>query len=993
MCVGLIQLPIVNDLLEAYILYIGLALTAETECSVSKATGVHTSATSKELDVPAVLPSLLAAIENETTYEEDKFQAMACIGWMYWAISEYDTALEHLPRSLEQEDININPASTTSEWTNVCALKSAYMRANCLTRKGEKLEALSAFQYGLGSLARVWNGQTVRKQLRYWAELFLTEYCVLSSQLYKENEVSLEEASSLACFRSWAKFWAKMSGPLIGGHGFKGSVPRRTVWKEYYLALTRILEEDLPYPLGYLDKIPTNAAPRSSLRAELKTAENCYKQLLLGETSFPRADEQRDEVEAFVKYVAKNWTIVCGRGWREQDLGNGGRPAISRGVLSTLYACATKTYHSTSVLRFLFQVHLSLAEFDLAFKAFDSYMELVKKGRARVEKTGHPEPSLDDDALVLETMSQCIVALCRYGHGQAAEKARTLGAELEDWLAKLPQFKADTTTPTITENEADMAMKGHAIIPAHVIALTWQAIGVSHAHWSRITWEAASRTEIQLKAIRCLKRSLAAEFGRARDIRSLFSLSLLLAEKRDLAQAIEVVKIALMSTKGQEEDYHLIYGPFWQERSLIPMWHLLALLLSARQDYSAAIRACEGALEQFKDPDTLFGKGQSNFRSEHLNGSSEQEKSGIQQRGLVDDMDDSEKESILEVKMTQLHLLELMEGPEVAVNASYELLALFSRLFGTISSPALLTPPKALEPPKTSGTFRSIRGSIFGGRSRPPTRQSSAAPINESVNTLPMRPGTSQTGASTTPTIQVTEEDGSSRPPVSSRNRSSLRKRSLSRKRSTTKREETAESIHTTSSSAGGMSHQATVVEGESFFTPTTEGDQTTDFFTSGGKKQTQRGSTYSKSGKGLSSFTSYLSGNSTWSDLTVEAAYSSASQLPLVQFTKDKEKATRSTLLIRVWLLIAGFYRRAGMLNDCKGALQETQKLVVSLETDAAKEPAGSVGTHGAAWAEPKNVEELWGDIWAEVSRESYPSELYFMLTIPHLARPSKSG
>src|SRR5205814_3814383 len=113
-----------------------------------------------------------------------------------------------------------------------------------------------------------------------------------------------------------------------------------------------------------------------------------------------------------------------GRAWREHDLGQGGRESLSRGVLDILYRAATKTFHSTAILRFLFTVHLSVAEFDLAFKAFDSYLEIVKKGRARVGKTGIDEPSLDDDGTALETMSQCIVALCRFGDRQAAEKAR-----------------------------------------------------------------------------------------------------------------------------------------------------------------------------------------------------------------------------------------------------------------------------------------------------------------------------------------------------------------------------------------------------------------------------------------------------------------------------------------------------------------------------------------------------------------------------------------
>src|SRR4051794_446808 len=103
----------------------------------------------------------------------------------------------------------------------------------------------------------------------------------------------------------------------------------------------------------------------------------------------------------------------------------------------------------------------------------------------------------------------------------------------------------------------------HPPVPPHVIAQAWQAIGLSHSHWSRVTYEAASRTDIQTKAIRCLRRSLAVEFGRGKDVRSHFALGLLLAERRELAAAVEVVKSALTVTKDQDEHYDLLQGPYW----------------------------------------------------------------------------------------------------------------------------------------------------------------------------------------------------------------------------------------------------------------------------------------------------------------------------------------------------------------------------------------------------------------------------------------------
>lgn len=962
-------------------------MTAESECAISKASttssarpgtsaGQQDSAPTQNanLDVSRQIPLLQSEHDAESVYPEDKFQAQVCIGWMQWVVAEYDAALGSLPASLDVNVTGIEPTNTASEWTTVCMLRAAYLKANCLTRANQRREALAVLHSALPALSRVWESKGVRKQTSYWAELFLTEYCIIASDSLRADETTLEETNSLACFRSWARYWDISKSTVTGGYGFKGAGPRRRVWGEYYRALTRIVEEDLPYPIGYLVTVASESSARTQLRTELKSVEAYYKALLLQETSFPRADESRDEMETFVKAMMQNWNILCGRGWREHDLGTGGRNSFSRGVLDTLYSAATKTYHSVTILRSLFLVHLSVAEFDLAFKAFDSYLDLVKKGKARVDKTGEREPSLDHDGTILETMSQCVIALCRYGHKGSAERARVLAAELEHWLSQLPQLKsADGATPAIPEVE-DRNSLLHPPVPSQVIALAWQAIGLAHGHWSKVTHEAASRTEIQAKAIRCLRKSLASEYGRSKDIRSFFALALMLAERRDLTTAIEVVKTALMTTQGEEESYHLTFGQYWQERSLIPMWHLLALLLSARQDYVMAAKACEGALEQFKDPNVLFGRSTPGFKSEHLNEVEHDGDNPSGPRGLVDEMDDTEKESILEVKMTQLALLELVEGADMAVNASYELLTLFSRLFGYVAAQPvhLNQQQQSKQPPRTSGTLRSIKGSIFGNRSRPPTRQPSTATMSDRASTAAgptPRPATAQTTASAAPTIQVTGDNG--------RSSSVSAARSDSKRRNSLRKSDRSSSRNRGASAGAGpppaFSTQSTIIDETPYFTPAADGEQQSDFF-SVNKGSNSRSSSRSR-GRPMPSLNSYLSNTSKlseYSELTPDGntLSSSTDLLPLIQYSKDKEKMRRATILIRLWLMIAGLYRRAGMFDDGKGAVSEAQKLVQALETESGREPAGSAGVKGAGWAESKSVEDLWGDIYAEVRR-----------------------
>jgi cargo-transport protein YPP1 len=952
-----------------------LALTAEIEGAIAKATKAQTNSDrpttavpAKDLDISGQLPKLLSAIEAETKYREDKFQAVVCSGWLHWVVGEYNLAAVRLPKSLEQEYTQLDPVDKISEWTNVCALRAAYLKANCLARNKQRVEALAVFESGLPSLAVVWSGLGARAELRYWGELFLTEFCMLASHALDQNEKSLEDANSLACFRSWARYWEGLGGPITGGHGFKGAVPRRQVWLEYYRALSTIIEGDLPFPTGYIGKITNETSARNQLRMELKKTEVSYESLLVKEIEFPRADEEREEVEAFIRLVVKNWSILCGRGWREHDLGQGGRENLSRGVLDILYRASTKTYHSTAILRYLFIVHLSVAEFDLAFKAFESYIELVKKGKARVEKTGHLEPSLDDDATAVETVSQCILALCQYGDRQAAEKAKEYGNELEDWLSRLPQIHtSEEGNASLSEVETDSPTESK--VPAHVVAVAWQAIGVSHANWSRMTYDSAARTEIQNRSVRCLKKSLSPMFGRSRDIRGVFALGLLLAERRDLSPAIEIVKAALMSPRQTSAEYDLVHGAYWQERSLIPLWHLLALLLSARQEYVLAARACEGAFEQFKDPTILFGRSDLAFRSDHLNeAEAKKEKHADARKGVVDEMDDFEKEAILEVKMTQLAIIEVLEGPDVAVNASFELLSLFARLYGNLQAkPALNPPPKTSDVPKSSaGTLRSIKGSIFGGRSEKYARNRQAS-MATSEQTAVSRPQTTQTSASIAPTIQITQENGQVTEARPSRKVSSAsRRRSESGKRMSLRKRD-SNAGRRRAQSSGPYPRTPTVVDGESFFTPDGE-PQMSDFFTFSTKRQTSIASSMSR-GRTLPHLDSYLSSktkSSDLSDLSLEAAYPISRPLPVIQFSKSQEKRRRSAILIKVWLMISGFYRRANMHEDSKGAIAEAQKLVQGLETEAT---TGTTPIGARAWGESKSTEELWADVWSEVS------------------------
>jgi hypothetical protein len=992
-------------------------LTAEAEHAVAKATdnrpptarpstarpSTATSSSTQSSSISRYIPLLIEAIDAEQTYVEDEFQAQICLGWIHWQLGEPALAAGKLPKNIEQEFSQLDGTNKESaQWTRVCAMKGSYIKGSAQGRTGSLGDALETFESALPIIASFSSRPPSGKELRLWTELYLTGLCMISSHAIKSKITPILETETLTAFRVWAKFWEAQGPTPPGGRAPQAEVSRRQLWKEYYITLSDLLQQDLPFPTTALTTTYAGTSTRLQQRAELKRVEARYETLLLSEVQFPKAEEASDEVEAFVEIVMQNWRILCGSSWKEEDLGEGGAEAVSRGVLDILYQAATKTFHSTPVLRHLFTVHLAVAEFDLAFKAFDTYLDIVKKGKARVAKTGEEEHGLDDNEIVLKAVSECIKALCRYGSPQAVEKARDLGQYFEDWLDKHHPVERQNGTAKLLEN-GDATELGSIIAP-QTIAMAWRCIGVGYAQWARVTFEAPLRADIQLRAIKCFRKALLPQYESTTNVETLFALGTVLAERRELGAAIDVVKSGLLPNSATDISNGLgpRAGKFAREKSRIPLWHLMALLLSTRQEFVTAARSCEGAFEQFQHPKNLFGEEDLGYRSEHL-----KEKATPRNRGVVDDMDDFERENVLEVKMTQLALIEVLEGPEVAVNASDELLSLYARLFGDpqkTSAPVVPSTAMTLAaPPKSSaGTIRSIKGSIFGRSNRSVRKSNTIGPVVEERSIAHPRPQPTQTTASTiAPTIQVTNENGSTaRQHRHLKDQTPHHHEKLQKRNNSVGNKKSAGSLRRRSSSAPRVrtsispSHSTTTVDGEKFFTPPVD-SQNRDQWLGDDQRASRVGLAVSpdipsigesspkqaSSPKPLPPKTQQMphkepalkspppnSTLATDSRLPQLSPYSSITN-PATRFPKDQERRRRTAILVKVWLLISGFYRRATMYEDAKGAVEEAHKLVQGLEADVSKDSTGNVSIDNAGWGGGKNVGQLWGDVFSEVS------------------------
>ncbi|KAJ8117062.1 hypothetical protein OPT61_g1665 [Boeremia exigua] len=944
---------------------------AEAQIAAHATQRPSTAASTASSGLSETVPTLLSAIEGADDLSQEGFQATVCLGWLHYVLGEPDQAVSRLPDSLDTVAARLSgQAGSLTGWSKVSVVKGTFLKGSSQEKTGATADAVKTYTSILPWLSSQ-TGETA--QFRMWTEALLGRLCQLSDQ--SEASSSLISASeALQTFRAFAKF-SDAAGRSAGTDTADHAQSRRLAWKAYYDTLSTIIRHNLPYDAGTTQTtsekpaVHDQTSVRLQQRAELKRVETIYENLLIKETHFPKASESNREVEVWVNSVILNWRVLCGASWTDAELGEGGQEGVGRSVLDILYRAATKTFHSTQILRYLFIVHASLAEFDLAFKAYDSYIEIVTRGKDRAEQEGTTDEDIDDDSTILRTSAEAIRLLCRFGCRAEAEKAFEIGHNLEKWLNHYEDIKPTT-------NASEVPAKKPLVEPT-ALAVAYCAIGVSQAQWAQYTYDADVRAGTQAKAIQLLRKSLSPALEDSNNVDALYALAVVLAETRDIVGAIKVAKRALSSAAKTQAAYSsdgvLSSGStteFGRERKLIPVWHLLALLLTSRSEHTAAEKACEAAFAQFGDPTILFGTDAGTFRSEHLKDANGH---NVNTYGVVDRMGSFEKTGILQIKMTQLALIEITDGAVAAVDGCDELLALYGRLFGSPATEKVqLEVPAALAPPKSS--VGTTRGSIFRGRGSMQSQKDVSA-------------------AGSAPAIQVTEngstphanghhhhlphlthrhkhEDGQS---TVGRSSSKLRDRSASLGRSSVTGNTPAVDVPplpenaTNGTSAGNHASR-----------PLSSPDSP--------------GKSVESSKTPLGPIAHNLSHGSPpqghehqppRQDTRLPAPLPDANYIPPdPRFSKLQDRRQKVSLLVDIWIFTSGLYARAQAFEDAKEAVAEALKLVETFENELALEFSTAKALADKGWGGGKSVEELWADTYTA------RGELLVAQSLQHQAR-----
>lgn len=892
-----------------------------------------------------MIPGLKGAADAaQSPQPDDAFIALVCLAKIYWLQEDAPNALLTLQTAPDPDLILATPSdgqsTPTLGWSEVCAVIATLIKADSLSNTANHNEALQVYRSAAG---RTLGHRS--PELRKWSERLLARACMYHVKKIP-TPLSEDLAETRATFKSWGDFCQRAIRPSSTNTVHPTShldVDRRVVWKAYYDLLSTILQEGYIYNGTassakdfFLSSASSSATEQTiSWRryqlSEFQRVQSTYEALLLNEVKFPKSSQTNLEVEEWADQVIANWKILSGPEWAGAETGGEKIDGISSVVLDILYRATTKTFHSTPILRHLFTVHAASSQYDLAIHAFDSYVDIVDRGRARAAKTGTHEPGLDDDDTAIATAAEAIRLLCRYGDRQQVEKAVQVGKLIERWLGRpaLETTKEDIEVEVVSQDDTP---KATSHLSPKTIATAYRAIGISQAQSAHLTFEKGERSKLLNQANSNLRHAFKLD---EQNIETAHAMALVSAELRDISGAIRIIKGAIAANQSTPQTGS-VTSNVSKAAKLIPLWHLLALCLTARDEHEAAMTVCEAAFQQFGDSEILVPRPDG--------GNSGRVSSDSTLSHVVDRLENFHKESFVQVKMTQIALVELTEGPDEAVDLTDELLSLYAQLFGNPKFGAsnvtdVATDGTSTSPSKRGGTLKSLAGSIRP-KSVKSLKSTNEKDSSSNIPPMPEAPNGQAFGAPIE--ITVTNEDG------------------IAAKKHSEHRSHLPQLPHIPHlPHVGHHGHDHTAVdrpptsealsEKEALEnardTPLVDNPDIDDV--SGPAKDTNDGFRAKRQAPSIG-------------PSQTEAQLSTA-----------HDRRHKVSLLVKIWLFIAGVYIRSQSYEDAQSAIDDATRWTESLEMELARDLDGSNARRlfYKGWGGGRGVDELWADLWSVVS------------------------
>lgn len=164
---------------------------------------------------------------------------------------------------------------------------------------------------------------------RTWTQKLLVRHCMLSSRHVTSNMAQPQDLLSttsptppeslLSPFRAFADRYQSNAMRTTGQ-----DTSYAHVWQAYYDTVSIFVRYGMVLPIF---------KSKFHQAAELKMVQAMYETALLKEFNFPRADQANSQIESWVDQVMANWRVLCGSAWQNDEIGEGGKAALSHVVL------------------------------------------------------------------------------------------------------------------------------------------------------------------------------------------------------------------------------------------------------------------------------------------------------------------------------------------------------------------------------------------------------------------------------------------------------------------------------------------------------------------------------------------------------------------------------------------------------------------------------------------------------------------------------------
>ncbi|KAJ3560060.1 hypothetical protein NP233_g11081 [Leucocoprinus birnbaumii] len=373
------------------------------------------------------------------------------------------------------------------------------------------------------------------RELWRWVERLLWRAIVLSARLYEVHEDEPTNGSPESLW-VWFDHYAKCSAgwPATFRTAHRSTVT--TIYLRAFVLRYRVLSES---PV-YIPKTP-------AWLHQARTLCTDYRMILSASTKFPRAGEKNIKVEEFVDLCVAVWEAAGGMGEH------------AGWVIDILWWATRYTFNSPRIYRHMTRLfHLS-GDTPLAIRTLKLYVQIVGKSY-QASREGLHEEDIDSDSNWVQTLVFGMRMICRYAVAnndeESIEDVKYAGTLIEKARSRLSEDETSLTSSLLL------------------------AEGVWHSVMALKEEDPYTRPNRLLASHQSIIRSIQTQPSSS----GYFHLAISFARSggpwRDLDKAIESAGLALEADPKE-----------------IRYWHLLGLLLSAKEKWREAVEILERGAE------------------------------------------------------------------------------------------------------------------------------------------------------------------------------------------------------------------------------------------------------------------------------------------------------------------------------------------------------------------------------------------------------------